>query len=389
MPRMSVFKILFHKYINGTCTAHEKQELFDMIARPEYDAILQELIAEVTEGVEEEREVPHEKANEILSLILHIRPVPAKRRILFPMAWRVAAAAVLLLAGGWFFYQQAGRVDEKAAPVVAENIRPAGNGAILTLADGSKVSLDSLQQGVIANQGGTQVKLARGTVAYESSDASTIGYNTLTTPRGKLFHLVLPDGSDVWLNAGSAIRYPTGFTGNERVVELHGEAYFEITANARMPFRVKTANNSEIRVLGTGFNVNAYENEGMIRTTLLHGRVEVRARTAGNKMLSSLLSPGEQASITLTQIQVEKVDTSQVMAWKKGIFNFENAGIESVMKQLERWYDIEVVYEKGVPDIVFGGKMKRDLDLAHVLRILKISKVDFRLEGRKLLVNSK
>jgi len=246
--------------------------------------------------------------------------------------------------------------------------------------------LDSLGNGVVTTQNGTKVLLQNGQLVYKTDNSvkTAIGYNTMTTPKGRQFQLVLPDGSKVWLNAASSIRYPTVFTGNERKVEVTGEAYFEVVKNSTSPFRVKINDEAEVEVLGTHFNVNSYMNEESINTTLLEGSVSVK-----NSSGKLILQPGQQARVAGNEkIKLfAEVDVEKVMAWKNGVFNFQDATLEEVMRQLERWYDIDVVYEKNIPRLEFYGKMGRDLSLAAVLRGLEKSNVHFRIEdGRKLVV---
>jgi ferric-dicitrate binding protein FerR (iron transport regulator) len=377
---MAALDELFHKFINGACTQQEKQALFALMARPGNDAALQRLIDDVIASTDEDMEVAPERAQEILSVILKAGTEKSRPAKIFSILRPVAAAAAILLLAGAAYYllRRPAQVADPAAPV-AQDIPAATSGAVLTLADGSKVSLDSLSQGLIAHQGGASVTLAKGSVVYNSNGAEEVAYNTLNTPRGRVFHITLPDGSGVWLNAASTLRYPTSFSAHERIVELNGEAYFDIQPHANAPFKVKAGNNTEILVLGTGFNVSAYPNDAQVATTLLHGKVSVNA---------SLLQPGQQAQVAAggQAVNVLPADTSQVMAWKNGMFNFENASISEVMKQLERWYDIDVQFENGVPAMQFGGKIERGLSLMHITRILEISNVHCRLEGRKLIV---
>jgi ferric-dicitrate binding protein FerR (iron transport regulator) len=227
-------------------------------------------------------------------------------------------------------------------------------------------------------------------------------YNNLTTPRGRQFQLILPDGSKAWLNAGSSLRYPTVFSADERRVEVTGEVYFEVAHDKTKPFFVnilpspgRDAGGGSIKVLGTEFNVNAYANEAAIKTTLLKGKVKFvyksaipdKSGRAGNPQ-SAILKPGEQAVFTHdSRLTIyDHADVDKAVAWKKGIFNFEDASLEEVMRQLERWYDIEVVYEKNIPDIKFGGKMSSDVSLSGLLKSLQEMDVHFRVEGRKLIV---
>lgn len=239
---------------------------------------------------------------------------------------------------------------------------------------------------MVTTQNGVKVMLQNGQLSYrEGGDKANLDvvYNIMSTPRGRSFQLKLPDGTEVWLNALSSIRYPTAFSGKERKVEITGEVYFEIAPDAASPFYVNINNKATLQVLGTHFNVNAYENEKTMNTTLLEGAVRIQ-RNNGDAVQ---LKPGQQAQLS-DKIKVVPVeDTDKIMAWKNGLFNFEGAHLDQVMRQLERWYDIQVVYEKSVPDIQFFGEISRNLKLSEVIDALKMSDVHFRIEkDRKLIV---
>lgn len=218
-------------------------------------------------------------------------------------------------------------------------------------------------------------------------------YNTLSTPKGKIYKLLLPDGSLVWLNAASSIRFPTAFTNGERNVEITGEVYFEVTKDAKKPFRVyfsspptgKEGREGAVEVLGTHFNINAYANEDAIRTTLLEGSVKVSAMS--NRQ-SAILKPGEQVSMSQSShlSQPIPVQTKKVMGWKDGYFSLDDLSLEALMREVERWYDVEVEYENGVPAKAFFGKVNRDLSLFDFMEGLKDWGVRFRLEGRKVII---
>lgn len=311
----------------------------------------------------------------------------------------IAAASVILLAGVGIYlaYQnpEPGPLSEvKPDRPAQEDIPPGQQGAVLTLADGTQVVLDSLGNGVIALQNGAEAVLQNGRLVYDVTGASTreVVYNTMTTPKGRQFHLQLPDGTRVWLNAASSIRYPTVFSGGERRVDIQGEAYFEVMANAPMPFRVNIAGKAEVEVMGTHFNINAYENETGIYATLLEGSIAIR-RSDGNDRPGNrvLLKPGSQAQLDLEDNKradigvVHNADIEHVMAWKNGLFDFNNQSLQEVMRQLERWYDIDVVYES-VPTVKLKGKMTRDVPLSGLLKNLGKLGVRCKLEGRKLFV---
>ncbi|WP_298712177.1 FecR family protein [Chitinophaga sp.] len=377
---MSRLDELFHKLLSGSCTQQEKQELYALLATPDHDADLQRLLDEAIVSDTSGKPVDDGRANEILSIILQAQARPAKRRSLYRIL-RIPAAAAAVLALAYFGIRELRQPSSTKAvavsPTAVQDILPAAEGAILTLGDGHSIPLDSQSQGVIARQGGATVKLSGGALAYDNVQTGEATFNTLTTPRGRVFRVTLPDGSGVWLNAASSLRYPTRFDKSDRTVELHGEAYFEITPMANKPFRVKAGGKTEVLVLGTRFNVSAYGNDAQIAATLLQGKVAVNQK---------VLQPGEQAQVEGTALRVLKADTLQVTAWRNGMFNFENADIREVMNQLERWYDIDVVYENGVPPLRFGGKMERGLSLQQITRILAISDVHCRLEGRKLII---
>lgn len=272
---------------------------------------------------------------------------------------------------------------------------PGTEGAILTLADGKQIILDSAANGSLAVEGRTKVINKDGQLVYEIEGRvpDALLYNTMTTPKGKQYQLVLADGSKVWLNAASSIRYPTAFAGTERRVEITGEAYFEIAHHADKPFKV-SVNGMEVQVVGTHFNINAYEDEAAMQTTLLQGSVKI---TTNNH--TRILSPGQQAQISTTlshpvqqkpgdeNIKVVKdADLDAVMAWKNGYFSFSQTDLQTVMRQIARWYDVEIVYAGTIPDRRFGGEIARNTNASQVLKILEESKVYFRIEGKKIIV---
>ncbi len=281
--------------------------------------------------------------------------------------------------------------DQKS--VMVNDIVAGENKAILTLGDGSKIILDDAKNGILANQGGNSIlKAAEGEVIYsflsEVKDPQTedlnapVIYNTIETPKGGKFQIKLPDGSKVWLNAASSLRFPTVFNGSKRQVELKGEAYFEVSPDKSKIFEVNTRN-QVVQVLGTHFNINAYLDEPTVNTTLLEGSVRVSDLRTN---ISQLLKPGEQSQLS-EQIEVINLkNTNEAVAWKEGYFQFDEADIKTVMRQIERWYDVSVVYEGDLPNYRFGGEIERNLSLLQVLKVLEKTKVHFRLEGREVIV---
>jgi transmembrane sensor len=387
---------LLEKYSGKQATKVEIDQLFNLLRSGDYDETVASFIEEQLQTFEPVNADDiafwqnrlEGGAQRITGAIADPRPV---HRVHFLRKWGWAAAAVVIGLGiGVYLWNSGMKTTELPVVVKPVVIPPGKNGAVLTLADGKQVVLDSLGNGVVADQNGTQVLLKEGTLAYESTAAKgEVAYNTMTTPKGRQFKITLPDGTGVWLNAASSISYPTVFTGNERKVTVTGEVYFEVVKNPRMPFKVSVNNRAEIEVLGTHFNVNAYSNEPAVKTTLLEGSVKVVKReTANGKENAIILKPGQQAALEPhSPLTIDhSPDLEQVMAWKNGLFNFEGASFKEIMQQLERWYDIEVVYEKGIPDIEFEGKMTRDVPLNDLLKMLERSDIHFRIEGRKLIV---
>lgn len=263
-------------------------------------------------------------------------------------------------------------------------VLPGGNKAVLTLADGSTIVLDDAQDGVLSQQGAAKVLKFNGKLAYNSTTegSNEILYNTVTTPRGGQYEVELPDGSRVWLNAASSLYFPTAFAGKERRVEVAGEAYFEVVKNSAMPFIVKV-NSAQIQVLGTHFNVMAYGDETSLKTTLLEGKVKFV-----NAGINNILKRGQQSQLEKNgQVKVvSDVDVAEVIAWKNGIFDFEAADIESVTRQLSRWYDVDIVYDRKIDDL-FYAKIPRSAELSEVLKLLELTgKVHFEINGRRIIV---
>jgi transmembrane sensor len=399
----SFLQNLIRRYYDNTITDEERRQLFAAMETDEEnlkDAIAAELADHEAEPAFQSRNYD--------SLIMKVMQVddgittapatmPIKHIPLFNRSWfKYAAAIVLLVIAGYWLYlsQQPDPPEQAVAEIKQPVIAPGKEGAILTLSDGKELVLDSLGNGIIADQQGTKITLKNGQLGYDASAASESKYNKMTTPRGRQFHLKLPDGTSVWLNASSSITYPTAFTGKERTVFITGEVYFDVAQNARQPFRVKVNDQLDVEVLGTEFNVNAYTDENAIRTTLLTGKIRavVESLKSGNIPKQSrkdlVLKPGQQVIVSNEQqVQLkENVNLNKVMAWRKGYFDFTDADVPEIMRQLQRWYDIEVEYEGAVPNKVFSGKVGRDLNLADVLDILKQMELKYRLEGRKLVI---
>lgn len=300
--------------------------------------------------------------------------LPVHRTHVLKSAWFRYAAAIILIAGSvaylWNTDPKVVGTDQKINSVASRHdVLPGSDKAILTLSNGQKVELNSTAQQTITD-GELTIENKNGILTYGKSDV--IVYNTMSTPKGGQYKLTLPDGSNVWLNAASSITFPTSFTGNTREVKIVGEAYFEVAKNPEKPFTVKTIK-EEITVLGTHFNVNAYQDEPLSKISLLEGSVKIGDR---------ILKPGE----AYIDDKVVKTNLVQDLAWKNGVFNFNDQNLEQVMRQLSRWYDVEVIYPKNVPKMEFWGEMGKNLKLSQVLEILEKSEVKFKIEDGKRLV---
>jgi transmembrane sensor len=403
---------LYNKYIQNNCTHQECEALINELGASPEDGMNEEVISQLFNATWEGLDVFPDKY-QLPALTLPqetaygtpvIEMYAVKRRWM-----RIAAAAAILLVLGTaaFWLVRTRETDLPATPVATvKDISPGGNKATLTLADNSTIILDSAANGQLAQQGNANViKLNDGQLVYKQEggtsgkpftiDHSPLTYNTLRTPRGGQYQLVLPDGSKVWLNAASAITYPTAFPGKERIIQIDGEAYLEVAHDARKPFKVQ-ANGTEVEVLGTHFNVHAYSDEATIKTTLVQGKVKVvksetvnagKSAQAGNRQ-SVILKPGEQAllephsPLTINH----SPDLEEVLAWKNGLFRFNNADIESVMKQVERWYDVEVVYEGPKPEGHFRGKISRDVMASEMLKIIEASGVKCTIKNKKIII---
>ena len=313
------------------------------------------------------------------------RVIPFYKKTFF----RVAAAVIVLALGFSTYYLLFNKPVKSPQVVIATGPddvpAPQSSKAMVTLANGQRVFLDSISNGALALQGNVKlVKLPSGEIVYQQSGelSGQLQYNTLENPRGsKVINMALADGSKVWLNAGSSLTYPIAFVGSERKVSVTGEAYFEVAHDASKPFVVHNGA-MDVQVLGTHFNVNAFEDDdNNIKVTLLEGSVKI---TNGNS--NGLLKPGQQALVSKEVKIVNDVDLNKVMAWKNGYFQFDKASLQSVLKQVARWYDVEVIYEGKNQPRQFVGEIQRDLSLSEVLRILEINKVHFTLEGKKLIV---
>lgn len=389
-------KILLDCFFAQTCSPAEKEELMQLLNSGKYD----EIIKAYLEGAWAKGNGPHQLTNlqsdTILSAILskstnsQIPPADSHRF----KKWYWAAAAILLVAvfstARILFSGPSGQHNILASgnhPSKFQNdIAPGSNGAILTLADGSVIVLDSASDGNLAKQGTAKILKAGGSVKYVSQagkDAADGGFNTIGTPKGRQFQLVLEDGTKVWLNAASSINFPAVFDKKERHVDITGEVYFEVAKNPNRPFTV-SVRGMQVKVLGTHFNINAYDDEDAISTTLLEGSVKVV-----NKDIVKMLAPGEQSQLENSGILnlVKNVNTDEIVAWKNDLFTFDDTDLRSLSRQLARWYDVEMVLPKVIKPEGFNGTLPRRSNLSDVLKMLELTgEVSFTIEGKKVFV---
>lgn len=389
---------LLRLYADNKATKQQIREMLDLLRQRESDKELESLMMELRLEPDSHTSVLPDEGENMWDTIHQsaIQPaVPIKK-----MKWlRVAAAVAVLISMGAFFFSRItkGKAKNQIAKIepvkkLDKDVLPGGNKAILTLSNGSQIVLDSAANGILAQQGNTKViKLANGQLDYKNAGnhAKEVLYNTMSTPRGGQYNLLLPDGSRVWLNAASSIRFPTDFVGKERTVEIAGEAYFEVSKDISRPFRVIVNPGSvdrgvEITVLGTHFNINAYTDEPTIKTTLLEGSVRVKKGTS-----SAIIKPGQQTQIDNNgEIKViHDVNVAEAVAWKDGRFEFNDTHLTGIMRQLMRWYDVDVEYHGNIPDRYFTADISRNKTLSGILKIFELSDIDFKLDGKKLIVS--
>lgn len=387
---------LILKYNQGEITEEEKtildnwinastgnQQLFATLTNNE---ALQAKLNQLHE-IEGTREEARDRVMEMLFPGALVTPI---KRATYS-SWRTVAAAVVVTAvvgtGAWFLLKkdkpkQVASV-QPTERVTQQDVAPGEYKAQLILDDGSAIVLDSAGAGKLAQQGNMQVMNSDGQLVYQKGTASAtkVLYNTLKTARGQMYPVKLSDGSAVWLNSSSSIRFPVAFIEQERRVEITGEAYFEIAHNDRKPFTV-SVNGVDVQVVGTVFNINSYPDESSMKTTLLKGAVKVKQ---GNQQV--MIKPGEQAEVVDNNISVKKdVNINKEVAWKNGLFYFKNESLRTIMRQISRWYDVDVIYEGKISDELISGKMYRNANLSEVLKLLSELDVKFSIEGKKLII---
>ena len=385
----SKFEDLLQKYLSGTASEGEKQQLVGW-----YNSFDDEKVIVKTQSFNEEKEV-YERLTAKMDEILN---TPAKKAKVISIKrnyvlWKIAAAMVILFCGYWGWRSYQSHDDNNQVQVAVHKLQPGHSGAILTLADGKQIFLDSTHNGTISTSGNNNIIKNGSQVIYDSqtgNENSALSYNTMTTPKGREFQIVLPDGTKVWLNAASSIKYPTVFNSGSRVVEVTGEAYFEVAHQAdkkggRIPFIVHT-NRMTIEVLGTHFDVNAYADEPYTKTTLLEGSVAANEK---NSREGKTIRPGEQAFVSNTVgdgLRVRPADVDKAIAWKNGLFQFNDDQLEAILRQVSRWYDIDVQCAADKKDLRFNGVISRRSNVKAIMDLLSATGVvNFKLENGKLI----
>ena len=398
MENKEYIQTLFQKYLEGKCSRDEIAQLMAWFGPDSSPQFLKFLIKE---ELQNDSTPDPEMMGKARAYSNHVgerlqRKIGRQKNIAprgllkkIPAKWLSAAAAFLLLAVAGLTWMYTGKSFESSSEVVlhnryGEDALPGTSRATLTLASGATIDLDSAVTGTLATLDGITITKQEGLISYEIHDpgltAAKPAFNTITTPRGGQYRLVLPDGSKVWLNAASSLRYPAHFDNKERIVELSGEAYFEISHEQNRPFIVKSKGQL-VQVLGTEFNINAYDNESTVNTTLVNGSVRIRRVRTGT---TKVLKPGQQALLSPGSIRVAAVNTTEYTAWKNGDFLFNETDLHQILRQLERWYNIEVNYNN-IPHRKLSAAISRDKELSGVLYMIESATgLVFTLEERRL-----
>lgn len=382
---------LIIKYLKGELTEEENGLLSAWRQEsPENESVFAELTDDIqlTKEFNIFLEIDQEKGSRRLKA--SIRKKEKQGPVYLRRLYWSAAASVLLLIGSYWVYRSLTESHEEAAAQVADIAAPSSSNAVLTLANGQKIILDSAHAGVMAMQGQVHlVKSADGQIAYkvEGTEAGEApSFNMLENPRGsKIVSITLSDGTKVWLNSESTLKYPTYFSGKERKVQITGEAYLEVAHNAKQPFIV-LKKNTEVTVLGTRFNINTYEEEPSLKITLLEGKVSVK-----HNGKSALLAPGQQAVINRSEGKIsvsDEIDTGDAIAWLNGQFVLDGTQLTSLMNQISRWYNVEVIYKANIVNKAFGGIIDRNVPLSRMLEALRENEVNCRLEEGRVIVGN-
>jgi transmembrane sensor len=384
------YQLLLNKYLLNECTPAEAEELFNHLKKDEAGRLLlKNLQTQFNQEIKQPQSIDPEISDKVWQKLQNNIQQKQTAKIYPFKKWSLfAAAAVILLATGLFLFKLQPHNDKLLSRKerFKNDVAPGGSRATLTLANGAVVVLNQARNGLVIKQGQTAInKINDGLLTYKPS-GSAIGkvqYNTISTPKGGEYQVILPDGTAVWLNAASSLKFPTSFTGHERTVELTGEAYFEVAKNKAMPFKV-TANKIKVEVLGTHFNVNTYDDEEALKTTLLEGSVKLSVG-----MQQVMLVPGEQGSFNrqADNLKVAAVDVEEAVAWKNGSFMFASEDIQSILRKVSRWYNVDIVYQENAPKKAIWGTVSKFDNVSEVLKMIELTGVaHFKIEGRRITV---
>lgn len=381
---------LFQRYFNNEATESELDELQAILRDTDCEAWILDVLESSYNQIPAQQfdvEINDQPKEKIFQHIISQPQIKARTYNLW-VRFAAAASIIICLTTGYFYLRPVQVKPAINQKIAKHDIAPGSNKAILTLSNGRQIVLSDASTGEIAREKSAAInKDSTGKIVYVatgSGNQSVGNMNTISTPRGGQYQVVLPDGTHVWLNAASSLKYPTIFTGSDRNVELTGEAYFEVAKDKYHPFHVVSSSQT-IEVLGTHFNVNTYNDEPAVKTTLLEGSVKI---IHGN--VTAMLKPGEQSVINNNVDAgirvIDGIDTEDAIAWKEGKFKFDQTDISVLMRELSRWYDVDVVYQGKIPDDKFSGSLSRNVNISKVLTLLEFTGINFKIEGRTLII---
>jgi len=409
---------LLRKFRDNQCSEQEILYLLDLFSVGKDESTLKDAISNCLDDVSNEQKDTDAvlltiynnlsgqiRATSTQTPNLPVQESPVIRHYRKYQLWqKIGAVAVLLimLSTGFYFYRLSRPNDADTIELSKNDIAPGGNKASLTLSDGQIIDLSNAKNGALrAEQGISILKNKDGQLVYTVSASAknrnshtnaggqkNVAYHIITTPRGGEYQINLPDGTRIWLNAASSIKFPVSFDNlSERKVQLSGEAYFEVAKNKKKPFRV-LSNQQLVEVLGTHFDINSYTQEGSTKTTLLEGLVKVTPYISNKTNAAQVIHPGQQSVISLTGIAIQQADVEEVMGWQKGEFVFNNQPLKDIMYNLSRWYDVDIIYQdEALRNEVFSGVITRFSKISEVLRMLELTEhVQFKIEGRRIIV---
>lgn len=397
---------LLEAYKNNQINRKDFDELHGYLLEEDYDGELDVYFKELLEDMEVDESLSLNSDKIYNRIIDHpkfakenkSKTVSVPRRFL-NRSWQIGVAAMLCLGIGLYLFQSPSPVNNKKQEnredmsIVKTQKDDDFNGPMLLLGDGTKINLDSVQNGFLSRQGNVQIVVRDDVLAYNKSPVmkgtrGTAPMNSIIIPKGKQYHFVLPDGTKVWLNAATTLTYPAQFDGERRVVTIDGEAYFDVVPDERHPFVVKS-NLQELEVLGTSFNISSYDDDNYVKTTLVEGRVQIKGSATSGNLSSTILKPGQQSTIMQGKhdIYVQPVDIGESIAWRNGVFIFNNEEIKVAMKKISRWYNVDVEYEKGIEEKLIGGSIQRFDDINELMKSLQATGLlRYKMERGKIII---